>query len=300
MGYGIDSKGIKREIEQEAYRAYEEQSGKTLARAPDGSIRPQGHNDELDAFRHAYVSGRVTQKALDVQTVAKHFGDANEIGPAHPNDPYEHRMDLWNNAVGRRLGDELSATDLGKGVYDALRDGTLIKDLSDPRLQQLYPDDPRLKRPVGDPQRELLNQSDVDRINRDIDRALDKTMSQANAFPANHADQAMFARIRSDLPASVSDEKVAEALKDARTRGGLETAAEINSVALKNGNIYVIGHVPGFRSITGADTPAPAMHDTLASLGQSQEHVRGQAQQAHRGQNEPYAPQSGGPPGQQV
>lgn len=297
MGYGINSQGIKREIEQEAYKAYEELSGNTLLRAPDGSFRAQGHNDEIDAFRHAYVSGRVTQKALDVQAVAKHFGDANEIGPAHPNDPYEHRMDLWNNAVGRRLGDDLSSKDLAKGVYDALRNGTLIKDLADPRLPQLFPTDPRLKRPEGDPERELLNQQDVDTINRDIDRALDKSMNQSSTFPANHPDRELLARIRADLPPSVSDDKVAQALLDAKTHGGLASAADVNTVALKNGTIYVIGHVPGFRSITDANSPAPAMQDTLASLGQAQEQVRGQGQHLQPGRNEPQAPQPGGAPG---
>ncbi|OQP82433.1 hypothetical protein IA54_020580 [Xanthomonas phaseoli pv. syngonii LMG 9055] len=59
-----DPKGAKREIEQEAYRHYEQLSGITLAKRPDGTFQSQGHNDQLDAFRHAYTSGRVTQLAL--------------------------------------------------------------------------------------------------------------------------------------------------------------------------------------------------------------------------------------------
>lgn len=51
-----DPRGLKREIEQEAYGAYERLSGVTLARRPDGSFEGQGHNDPIDAFRHAYVS----------------------------------------------------------------------------------------------------------------------------------------------------------------------------------------------------------------------------------------------------
>jgi len=84
-------------------------SGTPLARRPDGSFAAQGHNDQLDAYRHICTSGRVTQIASGMQWVARHFGnDAEigaEIGAAHRNDPYEHRMDLWNNEAGRGLGD---------------------------------------------------------------------------------------------------------------------------------------------------------------------------------------------------
>ncbi|UXA51830.1 hypothetical protein M0D46_05135 [Xanthomonas prunicola] len=70
-----DPKGAKRQIEQEAYRHYEQLSGIILAKRPDGSFQSQGHHDELDAFRHAYTSGRVTQLALGQQWIARRFGD---------------------------------------------------------------------------------------------------------------------------------------------------------------------------------------------------------------------------------
>lgn len=128
----------------------EQLSGITLAKRPDGTFQSQGHNDQLDAFRHAYTSGRVTQLALGQQWIARKFGDDAEIGPAHPNDPYEHRMDLWNNEAGRRLGDQTSGRDaLARQAYDALRHGDLATGLNDPRLRQLFPDDPRLARPPG-------------------------------------------------------------------------------------------------------------------------------------------------------
>lgn len=47
--------------EQEAYKAYESVSGKKLERNKDGTYKAQGHNDDLDAFRHAYVSAAVAQ-----------------------------------------------------------------------------------------------------------------------------------------------------------------------------------------------------------------------------------------------
>lgn len=51
---------IQYDIEQDAYAYYEEYTGTTLARNPDGSYASQGHDDALDAFLHAYISGRVT------------------------------------------------------------------------------------------------------------------------------------------------------------------------------------------------------------------------------------------------
>lgn len=177
-----DPHALKRELEQEAYRQYEAVAGVRLARDATGRILSQGHNDALDAFRHAYTSGRVTQMALGVQAVARHFGDQNETGPAHPNDPREHRMDLWNNEVGRRLGaDADSPAVLARAIHQRLRDGTLVTDLDDPRLKRLYADDPRLWRTPHDPAREQLDPADMERINRDIERSLDRSGPQAIA-----------------------------------------------------------------------------------------------------------------------
>ncbi|MBO7942912.1 hypothetical protein JTP77_044440, partial [Streptomyces sp. S9] len=159
-------------------------------RRADGSFAGQGHNDALDAFRHAYTSGRVTQLSMDQQWVARSYGDDNEIGPKHPNDPREHRMDLWNNEVGRRLGDEASGKDdLAKRCYEAATNGTLITSLNDTRIGQLYPSDPRLQRPQGDPERELMTKEDVAKVNRDVSHALDHPRVP---FPKDHPDRDLY------------------------------------------------------------------------------------------------------------
>ncbi len=81
------------------------------------------HNDEADAFRHAYFSFEMTQH-LGVDA-AKRFGDAHEIsGPNHPD---ERMMDLYNNHVGRQLAKD--PANIGKSpeqvVMEALRAGRL-------------------------------------------------------------------------------------------------------------------------------------------------------------------------------
>jgi len=64
------------------------------------------------------------------------------------NTPYEHRMDGWNNEVGRRFGDEYSSEELGKKLADELKEGGLLATSpNDIRLESLYSNDPKLKDP---------------------------------------------------------------------------------------------------------------------------------------------------------
>jgi len=281
---------LKRGIEQDAYRYYEQLSGQTLQRRADGSFAGQGHNDALDAFRHAYTSGRVTQLSMDQQWVARSYGDDNEIGPKHPNDPREHRMDLWNNEVGRRLGDEASGKDeLAKRCYEAVRNGTLITDLNDARIGQLYANDPRLRRPQGDPERELMTKEDVAKVNRDVSHALDNPRVP---FPKDHPDRDIYDKLRGGLPAQVSDEKVAEAVL-ATKRAGMHEASDIGKVALQNDQIFIAGRTPGFHAQLDAGKPAPEMSGTVQQLDS---HNRAEAyeQKNQQQQQQQQNPQYGG------
>ena len=128
-------------------------------------------NNELDAFRHAYGS------ALMSYYVGKFISglifDGHELGAA--NVPLEHRMDAWNNEVGRMIYDQIKSSldptktkeslflgqiadipiskDLDKvkekiaeAVVQALKRGVLAKNLEDERLKKLFPDDPKLEK----------------------------------------------------------------------------------------------------------------------------------------------------------
>lgn len=57
------------------------------------------HNDQADAFRHAYWNYEMT-KAFGADR-ARNFSNAYEI--SHPNPEGERRMDLYNNQIGREL-----------------------------------------------------------------------------------------------------------------------------------------------------------------------------------------------------
>ncbi len=280
-----DPKAAKREIEQEAYRYYEQLSGNQLARRADGSFLAQGHNDELDAFRHAYTSGRVTQIALGQQWMARMYGDDAEIGPAHRNDPYEHRMDLWNNEVGRRVGDRTNnAGELAQQAFAELKRGELVVGLDDSRLRQLYPDDPRLRRPDGDPEREMVDSKDVDLINTDIAR-IQKQARQS--FPADHADHGYFTALRNLLPSEIPDAKVAQTLVAAKD-AGMVRPEQVASVAVHEGQIFVMGNTPGFRARVDLGAPAPDVRES-AYEADKQNLIRGYDEQAGAQRpNEPH------------
>ena len=101
---------------QEAYKAYESVSGKKLRRNKDGSYPPQGHNDAVDAFRHAYVSAALAQDYTAF--LSKIAGDDFENkGDAKGQLPKERNMDDWNNAVGREIG---SSTDTREEIKEAV------------------------------------------------------------------------------------------------------------------------------------------------------------------------------------
>lgn len=66
-----------------------------------------GWNDEADAFRHAFMQASITTNSNE--EIANVLGDGNEIlgDVVHNQDPKEKNMDLWNNQIGRQVGEEV-------------------------------------------------------------------------------------------------------------------------------------------------------------------------------------------------
>lgn len=103
------------------------------------------HNNEADAFKHAYLSWHL----------AWYYGDqkAKELGDMHedetPNAPYgERNMDLWNNAMGREiayemkwklgddydlLGDDWASEYASRKIWEKMQRGELITNTNDKR-----------------------------------------------------------------------------------------------------------------------------------------------------------------------
>jgi len=129
---------LRDEAELEAYR-YFDKNIRELPKNRDGTINPSAsgfHDNDVDAFRHAYVSGVFTQEYSE--TAADTFGRLNEFFGldlySNSTNPGALNMDLWNNSIGRRYGKRTNGrATLLKKLQKALKDGELITDPSDRR-----------------------------------------------------------------------------------------------------------------------------------------------------------------------
>ena len=102
------------------YISKEATEGATEREFPTNEVK---HNDDADAFRHAYFS--YTLAGLVGSDTAKEIGDAHEISA--PNPSGERLMDLYNNSVGRDLNDDPDSKWKlpSEVIQDALSEGKL-------------------------------------------------------------------------------------------------------------------------------------------------------------------------------
>ena len=124
---------LKEEAKKEAYKLIEKHLRK-LPKNADGTFNEfaEGFNDnDVDALRHAYVSGVFTQEYSE--NGADIFGRLNEYFPggslSSANALNSTNMHLWNNSIGRKYGKKTkSRKDLFKVLMKALKKGELIID----------------------------------------------------------------------------------------------------------------------------------------------------------------------------
>jgi hypothetical protein len=132
---------LKDEAQAEAYE-YFDRCIRKLPKSPDGKIdsTASGFQDnDVDAFRHAYVSGVFTQEYSEA--AADVFGRMNEFFLpdlySNSRNPRALNMDLWNNSIGRKYGKATKdRKELLKKVYEALKRSDLIVDPHDLREYQ--------------------------------------------------------------------------------------------------------------------------------------------------------------------
>ena len=129
---------LKDEALEEAYE-YFDKNIRSLPKNKDGKVDQFARglvDNDVDAFRHAYVSGVFT-KELSVNE-AKFYGFLQELfggnGSSTNNSEAAKNMDYWNNDVGRKYGKKATNRDqLIKTIHEALTNGELIIDFDDPR-----------------------------------------------------------------------------------------------------------------------------------------------------------------------
>lgn len=145
---------LSEEARVEAYE-YFDKTIRKLPRDSTGKLKIVGaglDDNDVDAFRHAYVSGVFTQKYGE--KTAEMLGILNEYDPggqySNSGDSRSRNMDLWNNRVGRKYGKKTSGRKtLLKLIHQALKNGELIVDLKDSRKFSGRKDAPkRLSKPI--------------------------------------------------------------------------------------------------------------------------------------------------------
>ncbi|MBT4791877.1 MAG: hypothetical protein HON90_09925 [Halobacteriovoraceae bacterium] len=127
---------LKEEAKNEAYEFIHKYLRK-LPRNDDGSFNEfaSGFNDnDVDALRHAYVSGVYTMEYSD--DTAEKLGRLQELvfADSSSTHPQSENMDLWNNSVGRKYGKKAKTREeLFKLLHEALKNGELIENPNDLR-----------------------------------------------------------------------------------------------------------------------------------------------------------------------
>ncbi|WP_409976710.1 hypothetical protein [Xanthomonas graminis] len=102
----------------------------------------------------------------------------------------------------------------------------------------------------------------------------ERSAEQAQGIAAlSAADQAMFARIRQEVPAHIGDDHVAQAMLHAK-QAGIDDAGKIDRVLMAGDTMWVAGTTPGFRTSMDVSQPAAPMQETVQqvqSLNQQRE-----------------------------
>ena len=131
---------IEDKAEKEIY-AFIEKNIRSLPKKSDGTFDVGSekfqHND-VDALRHAYVSGVFTMEYSAV--IANILGEIRELAPGNSSagnlqqQSKVRNMDLWNNSVGRKYGKKSKTREeLFQHLLKALKSGELIINLNDSR-----------------------------------------------------------------------------------------------------------------------------------------------------------------------
>ena len=137
-------KKILKEAENKAY-LYIHKNIRPLPKTAEGNWdfkTGEFINNDVDAFRHAYVSGILTQ--LFNVAAANILGQIKELeGDMKRNQPKEQKnMDLWNNKIGREYGKvSRNKNELAKLIQEALEKGELIISVDQEKDSRQYEED---------------------------------------------------------------------------------------------------------------------------------------------------------------
>lgn len=120
---------LKDEAEKQLYEWFDKEV-RPLPKNADGTINTIGEglvDNDIDAMRHAFVSGVYTLE-YSAET-AEMMGRLNEFANFNYSSsaPGGENMDLWNNAVGRKMANKVrTRRELYELLIKAIKEGELI------------------------------------------------------------------------------------------------------------------------------------------------------------------------------
>ena len=217
------------------------------------SLANTGHNDQLDAFRHAYVSGRFAQQYGGA--VSSLMGQVHEY--RNPNDPPEQQMDIWNNNKGIQYA---ATARTPRELADAVMHGIRTNDL------QLHPGDQRPQQRPGNSDYSSLAPTPGDGVQlaqlsaaeqlqlRDFLGARGTPFPEATPgvmlasaeaargalLPPGHPDRALFGDVRQKLGAAYAQHGI-DAAPDTLDRDSLGVTVAARRAGLEHVDHVVLG-----------------------------------------------------------
>jgi hypothetical protein len=111
-----------------------------------------------------------------------------------------------------------------------------------------------------------------------------RTPEQSRALATlSPPDQAMFARIRGELPASISDDVVGQAMLNAK-REGIREASAIHQTVVAGDRVFVAGKIPGQLAMTDVSGPTQTLAQNVEHIQSANQHQRHADMQQHQEQ----------------
>ncbi|WP_369943079.1 phospholipase effector Tle1 domain-containing protein [Xanthomonas medicagonis] len=253
-------------------------------RTPDGRllnlVNPGAHSDIGGSYRLDGLSVRNGNLLIDyVNTLSdtpflqpRTVSTAPEMNVIHRSEQHES---FYTTGIATVAGQRLHVKDLagstmtlnrtdaepldtGLRAHFPLRPVAVSPERTDPSLPAFFREKPNAHEVVV-PSLPTYLQHDTP----------PQAMQPAKAAPAaergaalSAADQAMFSRIRQDVPAHIGDDHVAQAMLDAK-QAGITDAGKIDRVQMAGEKLWVSGTTPGFRVATDVSQPVAPMQETV-------------------------------------
>ncbi|MBE7709541.1 MAG: hypothetical protein E7Z93_03730 [Cyanobacteria bacterium SIG32] len=120
-------KEFNNEVLDKTYE-YQKALGFEIGKSPNTKT----HNNEADAFKHAFMQALLVYKSGGLNLPAKILGDFHEFEGDLSKQPIEEKiMDLWNNKIGRKIAQEtlkeLKKENIGKKKNQKIYDDSVAQ-----------------------------------------------------------------------------------------------------------------------------------------------------------------------------